>query len=72
MVLAPEAVCRMAKAFAYINGREYVIPEDIKALAVPVLAHRLILKGGSMGSKAESVIEDILSKTEVPTEDWSK
>jgi len=66
------AMLSAVRSYALINGREYVVPEDIKALAVPVLAHRLILKGGSMGSKAESVIEDILSKTEVPTEDWSK
>lgn len=66
------AMLAAARSYALINGREYVVPEDIKALAVPVLAHRLILKGGAQGIKAESVIEDILAKINVPTEDWSK
>lgn len=66
------AMLSAVRSFALVNGRDYVIPEDIKALAVPVLAHRLILKGGAQGEMAEKVIEDILSKTNVPTEDWSK
>jgi MoxR-like ATPase len=38
------ALYRAGQAFAALNGRDYVIPDDIKALAVPALAHRLIVK----------------------------
>ncbi len=66
------AMLNAVRSFALINGRGYVVPEDIKTLAVPVFAHRLILKGGNESHRAQSVIEDILSKVSVPTEDWSK
>lgn len=32
------------RAYAWLKGRDYVVPEDVKALAVPVLAHRLVLR----------------------------
>ena len=66
------AMLNAVRSFALIQGRDYVIPEDIKALAVPVFAHRLILKGSMTGVGAEAVINDILSQVSVPTEDWSK
>lgn len=63
------ALLYCAKVLAYANDRNYVIPEDIKALAVPVLAHRLIM-GNTYGSSknAASVIEEILAEVPVPTE----
>ncbi len=65
------AFVRAVQAYALIQGREYVIPEDIQILAVPVLAHRIILQGGmSGGSKA--VIKQILSAVSVPTEEWKR
>ncbi|MDD4689487.1 MAG: MoxR family ATPase [Eubacteriales bacterium] len=64
------AMLNAARSYALIKGREYVIPEDIKTLAPVVLAHRMILRGGT-GSCA-GIIEDILSQITVPTEDWSK
>lgn len=62
-----------ARAYAYISGRGFVTPEDIKKLAVPVFAHRLVLKYGMtrQDNRAE-LIESILGTVEVPTEDWSK
>jgi MoxR-like ATPase len=63
---------KAAQALAYVRDRKYVIPEDIKLLAVPVLAHRLVLIEGFAGRKAyEDKITTILEEITVPTEDWS-
>ena len=67
------ALMKAAKAYAYLEGRNYVVPEDIKALAVPVLAHRVIIGFGyTKKSEAESFVKKILDETAVPTEDVSK
>jgi MoxR-like ATPase len=60
-----------ARARALVQGRDYVTPDDIKALAVPVLAHRLVLdqRTGGFGRRredAELVIDEILDATPVP------
>lgn len=59
---------KATKAYAYINGRNYVTPEDIKALAVPVLSHRIILspKGKSTYETTSRLIESILNQIPVP------
>lgn len=64
------ALYRTAKAYAMIMGRGYVIPDDIKALAPYVLAHRLILtpKGKSAVGSAEGAVARILSEVPVPVE----
>ena len=62
------AFFQSAKAYAYVQGRTYVVPEDIKTLAVPVLAHRLIL--GTGAGREKELIEKILGQVPVPTEDW--
>jgi len=61
---------RTAQAQAAMAGRDYVLPDDIKRLAVPVLAHRLILKpeAGVRGRRAAEVIGEILERVEVPTD----
>ena len=61
-----------AKAYAYVQGRTFVVPEDVKLLAPKVLAHRLLLNRSSRwkADKAEEVVERILRGAEVPTEDW--
>ena len=59
---------RAAQALALVEGRDYVVPDDIKELAVPVLAHRLMLKEGA-GHHAEAarlIVEEILQRVEVP------
>lgn len=62
-----------ARAFAYIEGRNYVVPEDIKTLAVPVFAHRLVLKHGmTRQDNRASLMKGIVESVEVPTEDWDK
>ena len=62
------AILKLAKAHAWINNRNYVIPDDIKAVAVPALSHRMILTADHWlrGTKTEAVIEDIVKKTNVP------
>ncbi len=59
-----------AKAVAAMNGREFVIPDDIKQLAAPVLRHRLILRPESEieGVTADRVVESTLAEVEVPRE----
>lgn len=65
------AMLRAVRAYAMISGRDYAVPEDIKALAVPVLAHRLVFPAGVSGpGRAESLICRILESTPVPTEEW--
>ncbi len=61
------------RAYAYIKGRQYVTPEDVKKLAVSVFAHRLVLKHGmTRQDNRQTLIRDILDTVAVPTEDWVK
>lgn len=53
---------RMAKASALLAGRDYVIPDDLRELALPCLAHRVTVAGGA---SAEAVVSEIIAKTEV-------
>lgn len=62
------ALMRAGQALAAIRGRAYVIPDDVKELAVPVLAHRMILRGMSYQTNAAAFISDLLSRVSVPTE----
>lgn len=64
------ALLRASQGFALVSGRDYVVPEDIKAVAVPVLAHRLIDEGSAY--EKQTAIEQLLSLVAVPTEDWSR
>ena len=60
---------RASQALAFIEGREFVVPDDIKSLAVPVLAHRLITKGYQYNGQrdaAESIIRRIMEEVAVP------
>lgn len=67
------ALMKAARSYAYIHNRNYVVPEDVKTLAIPVLAHRLVLFEGFAGRKSyEDRIKAILEEIAVPTEDWSK
>ncbi len=64
------SLVRCAQARAALQGRDYVLPDDIKALAVPVMAHRLIVRSESMmrGRKAEVILTDLLKTLDVPVE----
>ena len=62
------ALVRVAKAYALADGREYVLPDDVKAVAEPVLAHRLILapEARSTGVDGGALVRDALERTPVP------
>lgn len=67
------ALLRAVRAFALVHGGAYVVPEDIKAVAVPVLAHRIQLSGSAgLVAAQKQVIADVLASVPLPTEDWSK
>jgi len=61
-------LAKAAQAFAAINDRNFVIPEDIKYLAPYVLAHRLVLRSVGQNTTKTQVITDILGGVAVPTE----
>jgi MoxR-like ATPase len=61
---------RACQSLAMIEGRDFVIPDDVKRLAGPVLAHRIAVKGvlrEGQRERAQQVIRQILAKTPVPT-----
>jgi MoxR-like ATPase len=62
------AILKLSKARAWVRGRDYVLPDDVKAVSVPALSHRIILTAEQWvrGTKAESIIENILERVEVP------
>ena len=63
------AVCRMAKAYAFVNGRDYVVPEDVAAIFPDVAAHRLMLnaKARMMELDAGQITQEILKQVTMPT-----
>lgn len=65
------ALLRAVKAYAYIKDRSYVVPEDIRELAVPVLAHRIVTNSMT-GDGSKNILEEIINTVEVPTEEWGK
>lgn len=64
---------RAVRAYALVSGRDYVVPEDIKALAVPVLAHRLTT-ARALGSRflSSEIVERLLCQVPLPTENWRR
>lgn len=62
------ALLKLSRAHAALNGRDYVIPDDVKAVAIPALSHRLILKRELwyMRVSQEAIMERILEKVPVP------
>jgi MoxR-like ATPase len=62
------ALLRVAKARALAEGRDFAVPDDVKAVAAPVLAHRLILapEARSAALDAEDLVADALERTPVP------
>ena len=64
------ALLHAAQAFGWLDGRTFVVPEDVKAVAVPVMAHRLVLSRGYGSSvTGEDRIREILEKVPVPVEE---
>jgi MoxR-like ATPase len=68
------ALTRCAQARAALLGRDYVLPDDIKFMAIPVMSHRLIVKSESIlrGRQAESIIGELLNTIPVPVESTSR
>jgi MoxR-like ATPase len=61
---------RAAQALAVVRGREYCVPDDVKQMAAPVLAHRLVtrtLRSHERGDFAEKLMTEIMGRTPVPT-----
>lgn len=65
------ALLRASQGFALVKGRDYVVPEDVKAVAVPVLAHRFISESDDYRQKVQR-IQGLLQSVPVPTEDWKR
>jgi len=66
------ALMRASRAYAAIEGRDFVTPSDVKKVCVPVMAHRVMLKGHALSSGTKGtivVIEEILNKIKTPTEE---
>ena len=64
------ALVRCAKTWAISQGRTFVLPDDIKALALPILAHRLILEPEALftGVSVERIVDDLLAEVAAPIE----
>ena len=62
------AVCRMAKAYAYLHGRDFVVPEDVAAVFTDTCAHRLVLstKARMMEEKPETILRAVMESVKMP------
>ncbi|MGI6200130.1 MAG: AAA family ATPase [Christensenellales bacterium] len=65
------ALMKGCQAYALVQGRDYVLPDDVKAMASAVLAHRMMIKNalGSSRQAAQAVLEELLAQVPVPDED---
>lgn len=70
------ALLRCAKAYAFLDGRDFVTPDDVKTLTVPVLAHRIVMSYGAdtdgVSRHSEKLLERILAHIPVPTEEFKR
>ncbi|WP_457590363.1 AAA family ATPase [Geoglobus sp.] len=66
------ALLKMSRAMALMSGRSFVIPDDVKRVAVECLSHRVMLKleYEIEGIRPERVVRDVLNEVEVPKGDW--
>ena len=65
------ALYHAAQALAFINGRDYIIPDDVKRLVIPVFAHRIVVNsrystGQRRSEEAEAALQEILKTVSVP------
>ncbi len=65
---AAVSLMAFAKALAAIDGRDYLVPDDVKAAAVPVLRHRLVVKPEAdlEGITPDQILQDVIRAVEVP------
>ena len=68
------SIFRASQAWAFYNGRNYVLPDDIKKMSIPVLSHRIILKQEAKLKKISSddILNSILNKVNVPVVDYAE
>jgi len=66
-------ILRAARALAAADERDYVVPDDVKTLAVPALAHRIIVSADAVmsGRSPDTVIKELLDEVVVPLEESS-
>ena len=66
-----QALLKAVQVYALLQGRSYVLPDDIKAMVKPVFAHRLILNQAKRvkSNQAEAILEELIQLIPVPTED---
>jgi MoxR-like ATPase len=65
------ALLKACQIYAAIKGRDYVIPEDVKILAIPVLSHRIVsYTNMAKNSNKANIIRGILEQTPAPTENF--
>lgn len=64
------ALLRASQGYALVNGRDYVVPEDIKAVALYVLCHRLV--GELDEAQKRAFVQGLLDSVALPTEDWTR
>lgn len=66
------AFLRACQVYAILHKRDFITPEDVKALFVPVCGHRILFLVGSTRKEEADVLSSILSSIPVPSEDWEK
>ncbi|WP_207640656.1 AAA family ATPase [Alkaliphilus transvaalensis] len=64
------ALMRASQAYAIIQGRDYVLPDDIQKMAIPILSHRILCDNYShlKGSKPDEIIQDLINEIKTPLE----
>ena len=69
-----QALLKTVQVHAILAGRDFVTPDDVKAMAGPVFGHRIILKNGARVKKGMNleILDGILSRVAVPTEDLDR
>jgi MoxR-like ATPase len=62
------ALMKLARTYAALRGRDFVTPDDVKAIAIPALAHRLILRPELWITRVaeEDIIRDLMNKVPTP------
>ena len=64
------ALSRACQSWALMAGRDFVTPDDVKELAVPLWAHRLVVRSALDRAQAQrAAVEEVLARVSVPTED---
>lgn len=66
------ALLKCTQAYAAVMGRDYVTPDDVKALCTSVFSHRLLSYSTDRNTTVSRILSEILSSVEVPTESWKR